>query len=237
MKYLLSTTLLLGLAPAAFAQSVVLPKDNWFGQVPRPHVTFVETTPAPDPGSVEILGYHLDLLTGARVNGVDVPILANNGERLVLDVPPQFPGFGELELLQPQGLHKARIEFTPSLAGRYVDGRVQLRLNPGHAGWYIVSFSYRARNEMMVYPGAYYGEMLDMTSPYSGVLFSGLMGGEPMVFPWLEMPRVIVGVGDRGITWGPPGSFYGTTRPLRIQSLCGGADLCYSNMLTFQPTL
>jgi len=237
MKYLLSTTLLLGLVPAALAQSVVLPKDQWFHPVPRPHVTFVETTMAPAPGSVEVLGYHLDLLTGARVNGVDVPILANNGERLVLDVPAQIPGFGQLELLQPQGLIGARIEFTPSLAGRYQDGKVQLRLNPGHAGWYIVNFSFRARNEMLVFPGAYYGEMLDMTSPYSGVLFSGLMTGEPMVFPWLDMPRVIVGVGDRGITWGPPGSFLGTTRPLRIQALCGGEDLCYSNMLTLQATL
>ncbi|HEX6885732.1 MAG TPA: hypothetical protein VF530_20330 [Planctomycetota bacterium] len=239
MKCFLSISLLLGLAPAAFAQSVALPKSQWFAPAPRPHVTFVETTPAPNPGSVEVRGFGLDLVTGARVNGAEVPILAQNRGRLVLDVPPQIPGFGELELLQPQSFQRARIEFTPSLAGRYDAGaaRVQLRLNPGHPGWYLVNFSFQARNEMLVFPGAYYGEMLDMDSPYSGVLFSGLMTGEPMVFPWFDMPRVIIGVGDLGITWGRPGSFFGTTRPLRIQALCGGGDLCYSNMLTLQATL
>jgi hypothetical protein len=232
--------LLFGLAPAALAQSVE-PRSDALRPIPRPHITFVETTRAEDPGSVEVHGTALGRITAARVSGAEVPILANDGKRIVLDVPPQVPGFGQLELLQPQDVQRVAIEFTPSLRARYAPGAgsVQLTLNSGMPGLYLVSYSYRAREQLLTFPGTYHGLMLDMSSPFSGTLFSGLTDVEVIDFPWIPLPRLIVGVGDRGITWGLPGSYLGQTRPLLFQALRGGAEPAYSNVVTleFPPTL
>lgn len=227
MKYLSSTlAVLLALVPAGLAQTTPERRDAGSVPAPRAHVTAVATSEAREPGLVEVRGSALELVTAARVNGHAIPLVANDGARLLLAPPPQVPGFGWLELVQPQDVLGARIEFTPSLSARWDDSLVRLRLHAGHGGWYVIHYSFKPLDEMIAYPGAYYGQMLDLSSPFSGVLFAGLAEPGPMDFPWMPIPRNLQG----------PGAF-ASGRAMRVQALCGGSDLCYSNMLTLQPTL
>ena len=221
--------LLLGLVPAALAQSDTVPvlRDHGSGLVPHRHVTYVAPSMAYHPGPVEVRGWGLDLITAARLDGVEIPILARGDRRLVLSVPSHDPGFGALELVRPADAMQARMEFLPSLRARWDGGLVQFRLNPGESGWYILSYSFRLHNEMRIFAGTEYGLWLDLGAAQSGTLFSGLSTAEPMDFPWMPVPRGLFGPG--GIA---------STRPMHVQGFVGmGSEVCFTNLVTLQPTL
>jgi len=228
MRYVLTTAaLLLGLVPAGLAQSTSPWGCGNLAKHPDVRINYVESTTSWYPELVEVRGTSLNLVTAARVNGVEVPIVANNGRRLMLDVEQQDPGFGVLELAQGQGVVQGAIEFTPSLAARMSGGQVQFRLNAGGEGWYLLYYSF-AREDMCVFPGVYYGLLLDLDAPLSGVMWSGSLGMGPEVTPWMPVPRGVFGPGGLA-----------STRPMRAQALCiYDVESCYTNMVTLrQPTL
>jgi hypothetical protein len=220
-----TAALLLGLVPAGLAQ---LGSKERTRAVPPARVTYVEAAMSYEPGQVEIRGTNLELISTARINGVELPILANDGQRIVVEPPNQDPGYGVLELAHPGQSLSEPIAFLPALSGRWQGQNVQLRLHPGEPGWYVLRYSFRRLATPLAYPETYYWEMLDMSSPFSETLFAGpLNGGEPIVFPWMPVPRGLSGTGGLG-----------GLAPMRVQALCLlGGEMCFSNMLTLQPTL
>jgi hypothetical protein len=223
------TTLLvlaIGLAPV-MAQDSLTQRDGSLGRMTPTRITSVAPAMAAHPGRVEVRGTGFERVLAARVNGAEVPIVAQDDRRLVLSPPNQDPGFGVLELVRPSDALTETIEFLPAIRARWHGAMIQLRLDPGAAGWFVVQYSFRLNEPMRTFPGVYYGLHLNMDVAASGVLFSGLCGEEPLVFPWMPAPRGLFG----------PGGYAGI-RPMRVQALCSaGGETCYSNMVTLQQTL
>jgi hypothetical protein len=218
--------LLLGLLPLGSAQES---KRRFTGDsVPSPTVTHIDKAEACGPGSVELRGRNLELITNVRVAGVEVPMLANDGLRIVFAPPPQIPGFQSLELVQPQGVLAETMVFTPALSGRWLEDHVRLRLDAGGAGWYILNYSFRARRVPLAYPNTHYGEMLDMTIPFSGQLAGGILENADIVqLPPIHVPRGLRTVGGLG-----------TLRPMHVQAyVMTGVNLCFSNLYTLVPAM
>jgi hypothetical protein len=226
MKYfVIATALLLGIVPAAFTQQGS--KDSV-----QPNsgatITHVDASMAYGPGRVAIEGTHLGLVTEVRVGGEVVPVLHNDGRRIVIEPADQDPGFAALELVQLGGTTTGKIEFMPALSGHWRHNRIQVTLHPGEPGWYVLNYSYRRLRTPAVYQGIYFCEMLDMTTPYSGQLSGGILrSGDAVVFPWVPVPRGLETPGGLGVRM-----------PMHIQAFCMLDDeFCYSNMLTLQPSL
>jgi len=218
----LSLTVLFFLATASLGQAQLLNKG--VKPVPGVSITHVDAASALAPGRIDVLGTQLGLITEVRVAGVPVPVLHNDGSRIVIQPGDQVPGFGVLELFQPGRVHTAPIEFLPSLGAHWRNGRVSLRLHPGESGWYLVLYSFRMLETPNTYTGIYYSDWLDLNGPHSGALFTGAVAGdETLVFPPMRVPTV---------------SLIGPYRSMHVQALCMGQEnVCYSNVVTLRPTL
>lgn len=186
-------------------------------------ITYIEPVMAFAPGRVEILGTNLGLVREARVAGVVVPIVFNNGRRMVITPGEQTPGFANLELMRVGGKAVGRMEFTPCLSAEWRGGRARLQLHPGAEGWYLVQYSFRRLDNPIAFPGIHYGEMLDL-SGQCGTFYSGLtFGDEAMAFPWMRVPA-----------WAGPS----VVGPMHVQALClVDGEVSYSNLVTLQPRL
>lgn len=189
------------------------------GQAPKVTITSISPAMADNPGRVEILGTNLHMVREAKVAGTVVPIVFNNGHRMVITPGEQVPGFANLELLRIGGRLDAKMEFTPCLSAQWRGGRARLQLHPDAEGWYLIQYSFRRLDTPVSSPGIYYGGMLDLTAQ-SGTLYSGLtLDHYAMTYPWMRVPSGASAVG-----------------PMYAQALClVGDEVCYSNMVTIQP--
>lgn len=223
--FLFATALLLGLVPLGLAQQGSKPNVQ---PATRATVTAVDPAMAYGPGRVTIHGTNLGLIEEVRVAGRTVPILHNDGRELVIEPGQQDPGYALLELVQPDRLIRDKVEFLPALSARWRGNRIQVELHPGEPGWYVLNYSYKRLRTPLVTEGIFYADCLDMTSARCGILASGFFAsGERLLFPWVPVPRGVEGPGELG-----------ATIPMHIQALCMlEGELCYSNVLTLQPTL
>lgn len=190
----------------------------------RVDVTHVDASMAFAPGLVSLYGRNLGLVTEVRLGDLVVPVVRNDGARLMIQLAPQDPGFADLRVFQGQRSLERKIEFLPSLKAQWRNGRVGLTLHPGAPGWYVVLFSFRRLDTPNQYPGIYYSEWLDMSGSHTGALYTGpVEGDESLVFPAMRMP-LAGGIG----AW----------RTMHVQAICMGQEsTCYSNAVTLRPTL
>jgi len=221
MKLAILTTLLLaGASPAVQAQR------PWAtNKAPLVRVTHVDASMAFAPGRVSILGENLQLVTAVRLGDTKVPVVSNDGQKMVIQLGPQDPGFDQLQLYVGDRPFGAPIEFLPSLKGHWRNpNRVTLSLHPGASGTYLLMYSFRRLPKANEYPGIYYCEWLDMNLFRSGSLFAGYVeGDEVLTFPEMRIPLWRIGY-PNGI--------------LHVQALCASREsTCYSNVLSLAPTM
>jgi hypothetical protein len=246
-RFIIGAALLLGALPFALAQDggivvtplpsdakqaqdkkPVYPRKDTARPEGRPTITYVEPAMAKEPGRISIQGTNLGLIMEVRVNGTVVPVVRNDGTEIVITPGNQDPGIARLELVNADEVLSTRLNFRPSLHGRYRGNKVQVALDPGLPGFYFVNYSFKPARFPGITAGVYYMDLLDMTTPHSGMLVGGFSSdGAPMAFPWSPIPHGLQGVG------GP-----GTVMPMNIQAfLMFGDEYCWSNMLTLQPVM
>lgn len=189
---------------------------------PKVELYFVEPTMAWTPGLVELRGNNLHLVREVRVAGTEVPIVFNNGRRMLIAPESQAPGFANLELIRIGGRLDAAIEFTPSVSAAWRGGRAQVRIHPNMEGWHMVMYSFRRLDTPLTYANTYGAAMLDLSGGQCGTLCSGLQPGhEPVTLPWMRVPL------------GP-----NLMGPMNVQGLVlAGGQLSYTNTITIQPHL
>jgi len=207
---LLSLATLVGLAAVPSAQNG-----------PTPQITSVPARTSYAPGNVVIRGTNLSLATGARVNGVPVPIIRIGLSRMVVGpVEPQLPGFGTVDVIGGRGAVSAPIEFLPTLAAQRRNTRLDLRLNNGDTGVFIVRFSYEDFPTPRLDEGIYGPRYLRLNSPL--LLAGAFPDANPLEIDNLLLP---VQIGLLG-------------RPLRLQAQCH-ADTAgvesYTNQVVLAP--
>jgi hypothetical protein len=181
----------------------------------QPVVTHVGYGMARDPGHIQIQGKNLGLIQEVRLDGVVVPVVRNNSYSLWLDLLPQEPGFGQLELFYPRGVLTESVSFTPTLVADHRPAGTLLTMDSGDSGgFYSLSYSIRMRSEPLSHLGIYYMNMID-----TGIYNSGVVGAD-----FFES-RFATEVFQHGRL-----SLIG--RPVHFQALCtaDNGDMCYSNV-------
>jgi hypothetical protein len=189
---------------------------------PKVDLYFVEPTMAFAPGLVELRGNNLHLVRQVLVAGIEVPIVFNNGRRMLIAPENQAPGFANLELIRVGGRLDAPIEFTPTVRAEWRGGMARVQIHPNMEGWHMVMYSFRRLDNAQTYANTYGAAMLDLNGPQCGVLCDGVQPDhEPITLPWMRVP------------YGP-----NLLGPMHVQGLVlAGDQLSYTNTITIQPHL
>lgn len=197
---------LVGLSASAAAQSAPVPK-----------ITSVPQRKSYAPANVAILGSNLGLATDVEVNGVSYPVVRRTATRIVVGpVAPQDPGFGLVEVFSSSSVATAPISLVPTLAGTRRRTRVDLVLNNGDAGTYVLRYSYSVLGAPAVDQGVYGKRFLGPNAPplALGVFADATPVGLSTLLP--------VQIGQIGAD-------------LRLQAQCSAATAgleAYTNLLT-----
>jgi len=150
--------------------------------VPPPNITSVPSRDAINPGRVQILGSSLGLITSARINGVEVPIIRNTGTKVVVGpLGPRPPGFGTAEVRGPFGNDSAPIQFTPTLEGHRRRNTVTVTVDADDVGTYIIRYNRSLLVTPVTDPGIHYQRFFQTSGPGSGVLAAGVFANSEPV--------------------------------------------------------
>lgn len=121
------------LASAAFAQAAPVPNITGVPQTRRAYST----------NNLGLTGTNLGLITTVKINGVSVPIVRTTATRLVVGpVPLQDPGFGTLEAIHGTGTITRTLPLLPTLTGERRYTRMNVTLNNGEPGTYVLRSAY-----------------------------------------------------------------------------------------------
>jgi hypothetical protein len=183
---------------------------------PVPDIAFVPSRRAHDPGNVAIHGSALALATCVKINGVSTPVVRVTPTRLVVGpVPPQPPGFGTVEVIGGRSTDSATIQFLPTLAALRRGTRLDVTLNNGDTGTYVLSYAYALGTPGMD-QGIYGTRFLSLLSP---ILAAGVLADASPLVLQASMPIQIGQIGS----------------PLRLQARCfattSGVE-SYTNLAT-----
>jgi hypothetical protein len=133
---------------------------------PVPKITSVPQRKSYAPANVAILGSNLGLATDVKVNGVSYPVVRRTATRLVVGpVAPQDPGFGLVEVFSTSSVATAPISLVPTLTGTRRRTRVDLVLNNGDTGTYVLRYSYSVLGAPAVDQSVYGPRFLGLNAP------------------------------------------------------------------------
>jgi hypothetical protein len=172
---------------------------------PVPRISEIPARKSWSPGNLVVLGSNLGLTSGVSLDDVPVPILRTTGFRLVAGpLSARDPGFGAVELFHGAGVTTGVAEFVPTLTASQRGLRVEVRLNNGEAGTYVLRYAFGAIAPEFD-PGIYGPRFLPATS---SVFSTGVFPDEnPLIVSGLRVP---IEVGLIGV-------------PLRLQATCYAA--------------
>jgi len=141
---------------------------------PPPIISSIPSRRASDPERITVLGANLGIVTEVRLDGVSFPITRNTGNRLVFGpVPPQSPGFGQVELVFGRGTVEGVLALTPTLSAIRHGQHVEATLENGEAGTFVLAGSFRSLPAPVQEPGIYFGRLLPLTAvPLAAGLFA-----------------------------------------------------------------
>lgn len=178
---------------------------------PVPHITSIPTRKAWAPGNLVVNGTNLGLAFAVELDGDPLPIIRATAARLIAGpLTARDPGFGAVEVISGRGVEMGSVEFLPTLAAIRRGLRLNVRLNNGEPGTYVLRYSYSPAGPAFD-PGIYGPRHLPQ---FSNVLLAGVFpDADPVNLP-LVMPL------DLG--------FLGA--PLRLQATCFAAT---SNMTAY----
>ena len=172
---------------------------------PVPHISDVPLRKSYAPGNVVINGSNLGIATSVKVNGVVFPIIRATPTRLIVGpVTPQDPGFGTVEVISGRSTDSATIELLPTLAAVRHGTRMNITLNNGDVGTYLLRFSYTALGTPATDLGIYGKRWLGLLSPPLTAGTGIFSDANPLVINGILVP---VEIGQIGA-------------PLRLQAKC-----------------
>ena len=149
------------------------------------------------PTNVKVAGLHLGVANRVTVDGVEAVIVRPTVRFLIMRPQPGAPGFPTVSVRTPFGTDTTTMEMTPSLSVGPRRGNVMdLTLNNGDTGMYVLNYSFGLLANPIVTPGVFHELGLDLTTAASGVLDAGMLGtADPLVLQRLRAPieRGLVG--------------------------------------------
>lgn len=142
------------------------------------------------PGRVALRGSNLGFVNRVTVDGVEVPILRNNGSRITIKPPPAAgPGFATVEVFDAQGSDTATLAYAPVVTSTRQGNRMDVALDNGAPGFYRLAYSFDLLSEPAHVPGIRYGLLLNLDSQASGILASGVLTTSRTVLEHMQIPR------------------------------------------------
>jgi hypothetical protein len=161
--------------------------------VPPPEIASVPSRSSYVTGRVRILGSNLGLVQRVTIDGVDVPIVRNNGSSIAVGpVDGHTPGFFPLEVFSVLGNDAATVEFTPSLKARRSMGTgLRIVLNAAGTGSYVLRGTYEPFATGMPVAGMHYLNFIDLGAATSRVLSSGVFPDDGPVTIQLLRPYYV----------------------------------------------
>ncbi|MSR64017.1 MAG: hypothetical protein EXS08_16460 [Planctomycetes bacterium] len=168
------------LASAAMAQAVPPPTITGFPQTRRAYST----------ANLGITGTNLGVVTAVKVNGVSIPIVRTTATRLVVGpVPQQDAGFGTLEAIHGRGTIVNTLPLLPTLKGERRYTHMNVTLNNGEAGTYVLRSSYTVLGSPAADQSIYGKRYLGL---FSSTLAAGVFGNaDPVALNGILFPSQI----------------------------------------------
>jgi hypothetical protein len=193
-----SSALLASLALTTLASSLAAQAG------PVPDITSVPPRRSYSPNNVRIEGSALGLATEVRIDGIPTPIIRVRATSITVGpVAPTDPGFGTVEVLVGSNVtDSAPISFLPTLEVVRRGARLNVALQNGESGTFVLRYAYHGVKPPAIDPGIYGPRYLP---PLSNVLAVGVFpDAEKVSLQRLPIPIVIGQIGN----------------PLRLQAEC-----------------